>query len=97
MYMHPMPLGAWILWPLTVSRSTPSSFTVKGTFKKPWTASQWSRAGQPEALMALAAWATGRMVPSSLFTSIMDTSTVSSRRAAATWSGWMFPVRSGWR
>ena len=44
MYRAPTPLGAWILWPLTASRSTPSSLGVKGTFKNPWTASQWKRA-----------------------------------------------------
>ena len=44
MYRAPTPLGAWILCPLTVSRSTPSSLGVKGTFRKPWTASQWTRA-----------------------------------------------------
>ena len=97
MYSAPTPLGAWILWPLTDSRSTPSSLGVKGTFKKPWTASQWSRARQPAALMARAASFTGRTVPSSLFTSIMDTSTVSGRRAAASCSGATRPALSGLR
>lgn len=40
MYKAPIPLGAWILCPLTVSRSTPSSAGVKGIFKKPCTPSQ---------------------------------------------------------
>ena len=97
MYSAPMPLGAWTLWPLMVTRSAPSSFTVKGTFKKPCTASQWSRAALPFRLSSRATSPTGRMVPSSLFTSIMDTSTVSSRRACSTCSAVMFPMRSGLR
>ena len=92
-----MPLGAPILWPLRVSRSTPSPSGVKGTFKKPWTASVWTRAGHPERRTASAASRTGRRVPSSLFTSIMETSTVSGRRAPSTWAGEMCPFRSGRR
>ena len=45
--------------------------------------------------MARAASATGWMVPSSLFTSIMDTSTVSGRRAAVRSSMEIWPVLSG--
>ena len=96
-YMAPMPLGAWILWPLMLSMSTPSSFGVKGTFKKPCTPSQWSSAPLPASFSTRAVSATGRMVPSSLFTSIMDTRMVSGRRASFTCWAVMFPLRSGWR
>ena len=96
-YSAPTPLGAWTLCPLMDSRSTPSPLGVKGIFKNPWTASQWSRAGQPVRRMAAAASRTGRMVPSSLFTSIMDTRTVSGRRAPSTWAGSRTPWRPGWR
>ena len=45
--------------------------------------------------MASPASRTGSRVPSSLFTSIMDTSTVSGRRASSTAWGEMRPSRSG--
>ena len=94
-YRAPMPLGARTLWPLMVTRSAPRPRGVKGTFKKPCTASVWSKAGHWVRRMASAAAFTGWMVPSSLFTSITDTSTVSGRRAAESSSGSMCPVRSG--
>ena len=86
-----------ILWPLMVSRSTPSPFGVKGIFKKPWTASVWSKAADCFRQSSWAAWATGWRAPVSLFTSIMDTSTVSGRRAASRSSTRTRPEASGWR
>lgn len=86
-----------ILWPLMVSRSTPSPFGVKGIFKKPWTASVWSKAADCFRRSSWAAWATGWRAPVSLFTSIMDTSTVSGRRAASRSSTRTRPEASGWR
>ena len=79
-----MPLGARTLWPQMVTKSVPSSLGVKGTFKKPWTASVCRRAGEPAARMASAAARTGRREPTSLLTSIMDTRMVSGRTASAT-------------
>ena len=72
-----------ILWPLTVSRSTPSALGVKGIFRNPWMASVWRRAWERQRLSTCPASFTGWMAPVSLFTSIIDTSTVSGRRAAS--------------
>ncbi len=58
-YKQPIPLGAPSLWPETLRASTPSSFGVKGIFKKPWTASQWKKTSFLNALAALAHSATG--------------------------------------
>ena len=83
MYRAPEPFMAPILWPLTVSRSTPRALGVKGSLRKPWMASVWSRAAERRALRTWAASPTGWTAPVSLFTSIMDTRTVSGRRAAS--------------
>ena len=77
--------------------STPQPSGSQSTFMKPCTASQCSRAGEPFSRSSAAISRTGNTQPVSLFTSIMDTSAVSSRRAAATCSTVIFPSRPGFR
>ena len=91
MYSAPMPLGPPILWAETVMRSAPRALAEKGIFKKPWTASVWSRvwgffAERPRAMSPM-----GKTFPSSLFTSITETSAVSGRTADRTSSAVMEP------
>ena len=53
-----MPLGPPILWAEMVMKSAPRDLAVKGTFRKPWTASVCSRAlgffaARPRAMSAM--------------------------------------------
>ena len=93
----PEPFIAPILCPLMVTRSAPKPLGVKGIFKNPCTASVCSRALDLCRLSTCAASATGWMAPVSLFTSSMDTSTVSGRRASSRASMRICPVASGCR
>ena len=96
-YRAPAPLGPPILWADRLIRSTPQPTGSQGTFRKPCTASQCSRARLFFSRSRRATSCTGKMQPVSLFTSIMLTSTVSSRRAWATCSTVTWPVLSGAR
>ena len=96
-YSAPTPLGPPILWADRLIRSTPQPAGSQGTFRKPWTASQWSRARLFFSRSSRAVSSTGNTQPVSLFTSIMLTSTVSSRRASATCCTVTWPVLSGAR
>ena len=76
-YSAPIPLGAWILWPLTEIRSAPSPRI--SVLHNAWTASVWSRAFFFDRAMSRM----GMIVPVSLFTVITEIKTVLSSTAAA--------------
>ena len=90
-----MPLGAWILCPETEMRSAPRLFAVKGSFMKPWTASQWRSAWEPAFLSARETPAMSVTAPVSLLTSMSETSFVSGRSAPRTAETGTAPVSSG--
>ena len=87
-----MPLGAYILWPTTVSRSAPHEPASTGTLPAAWAASTCS--STPRARVIAPTSRTGCRVPVSLLAAISDTSTVSRRRAASTAAGSTSPSRS---
>ena len=77
--------------------SAPSVFTVKGTFKKPCTASQCSSAFEFAFLSARATPGMSFTAPVSLFTSMSETSTVSGLSASMTACTGIAPLSSGAR
>ena len=96
-YRAPAPLGPWILWELTVSRSMPVFPGVKGCLPKACTASTWRRVRYLFRRMTRAAASTGRMLPISLFTAMMLTKAVSGVMASSICWGEMRPKASGAR
>ena len=88
----PMPLGAYILCPTTVSRSAPHDATSTSTLPAAWAASTCSRT--PRARRWRRPPGRGPRVPVSLLAAISDTSTVCGRRAASTAAGSTRPSRS---
>ena len=67
-YRAPMPLGAYILWPTTVSRSAPHEPTSTGTLPAAWAASTCS--STPRARVIAPTSRTGCRVPVSLLAAI---------------------------
>ena len=93
----PVPCGAYILWPEMLSRSTFFSAPVRsmGSLPAAWTASVWKRMAGLYALAMRASLPMGWMAPVSLLANMMETSSVSGRRAASKASGSMMPSRVG--
>ena len=87
-----MPLGAYILCPTRVSRSTSRSVTSSGIFPAVWAASVWNSA--PAVWVIRARSAIGCRVPVSLLACMTVTSTVRSVRAAARSAGSSRPLPS---
>ena len=91
-YRAATPFGAPNLCPTTVSRSTPSALTSTSTLPRDWAASVCMQAPRSWASSAMAA--IGCRAPISLLLCMTDTSTVSSRNAAATASRGSKPSES---
>ena len=81
MYSAPTPFAAWILWPETEIISVPSVFALKGSLKKPCTASVWNSASGLSRRVARIISRMGMTAPVSLLTIITETRMVSGRSA----------------
>lgn len=90
----PAPLGPWNLCEQQVTKSAPKSETVcTGSFPNHCEASVWNTI--PFSRTCCPMTDTGCKVPISLFAAMTETKIVSSRRAASTASGCIFPKGSG--